>query len=182
MRVLISEKEIENKIEELAQRINDYLSEIKERITKENSNEKEIVFVCVLTGSIFFFSELVRKLKHDVICDFIKVSSYQGTTSTQNVKILKDISTDICDKIVFIVEDIVDTGLTLNKIISLFRERNPFDIVVCTLLDKPAKRIVDVKVDFVGFTIPPEFVVGYGLDYDEKYRNKPFIYCIDKEE
>ncbi|MCS6955199.1 MAG: hypoxanthine phosphoribosyltransferase [Candidatus Calescibacterium sp.] len=173
MRILISEDEIQQKVTSLANEIDQYL--------REENFQEEPVFVCVLTGSIFFFSELVRNLKNDVITEYIKVSSYQGKFSTQNIKILKDISIDITNRIVFIVEDIIDTGLTLNKIISLFRERNPQKILVCTLLDKPSKRLVEVKVDFCGFVIPPEFVVGYGLDYDEKFRNKPYIYVIEEE-
>lgn len=170
MKILISYQEIEKRIEELAKRIDDFLSDL--------SLKDEPIFVCVLTGSIFFFSELVRKLKHEVITDYIKVSSYKGAQTTYNVKILKDISVDIKNRTVFIIEDIVDTGLTLNKIIFLFKEREPRDIFVCTLLDKPSQRIVNIKVDFVGFTIPAEFVVGYGLDLDEKYRNKPYIYTL----
>ncbi|MFN4219791.1 MAG: hypoxanthine phosphoribosyltransferase [bacterium] len=170
MKILISSKEIEKRTDELAKEIDEFIYKL--------SLKEEPFFICVLTGSIFFFSELVRKLKHDVITDYIKVSSYKGTQTTHNVKILKDISLDIKNRVVFIVEDIIDTGLTLNKIVSLFREREPRDIFVCALLDKPSQRIVDVKVDFVGFTIPPEFVVGYGLDFDEKYRNKPYIYTL----
>ncbi|MCS7244374.1 MAG: hypoxanthine phosphoribosyltransferase [Candidatus Calescibacterium sp.] len=173
MRILISEDEIQRKVTSLASEIDQYLE-------RENFRE-EPVFVCVLTGSIFFFSELVRNLKNDVITEYIKVSSYQGKSSTQNIKILKDISIDITNRVVFVIEDIIDTGLTLNKIISLFRERNPQKILVCTLLDKPSKRLVEVKVDFCGFVIPPEFVVGYGLDYNEKFRNKPYIYVIEEE-
>lgn len=170
MKILISYQEIEKRIGELARDIDEFLYNL--------SLEDYPFFICVLTGSIFFFSELIRKIKHEVITDYIKVSSYKGNQTTHNVKILKDISFDIKNRTVFIVEDIVDTGLTLNKIVYLFKEREPKDIFVCTLLDKPSQRIVDVKVDFVGFTIPPEFVVGYGLDFDEKYRNKPYIYTL----
>ncbi|MCS7165821.1 MAG: hypoxanthine phosphoribosyltransferase [Candidatus Calescibacterium sp.] len=172
-KILISEYEIQRRIEELANQIDSYLE-------KEDSDDYP-VFVCVLTGSVFFFSELVRKLKTEVITEYIKVSSYQGKVSTQNVQILKDISVDISNRIVFVIEDIIDTGLTVSKITSLFKERDPAKILVCTLLDKPSKRLVDVKVDFCGFVIPPEFVVGYGLDLDEKYRNKPYIYVFEGE-
>lgn len=174
MKVLISQEKIQDRITELSDSINKFIL--------EKYPNDDIVFICVLTGSIFFFSELLRKIKIEVITDYIKISSYQGKSTSYNVKILKDISVDITDKVVFVIEDIVDTGLTLNKIISLFRERNPKDIIICTLLDKPSQRIIDVKIDFVGFEIPPEFVVGYGLDYNEKFRNKPYIYCLEEDE
>ncbi|MEN3014860.1 MAG: hypoxanthine phosphoribosyltransferase [bacterium] len=175
MKVFIPSAKIQRRIIELSTEIDNYLKQIK------TERDDLPVFVCVLTGSVFFFSELIRNIKHDVVTDYIKVSSYKGKVSTQNVKILKDLSIDITDRIVFVIEDIVDTGITLSKIISLLKERNPRDIKICTLLDKPSKRIVDVKVDFVGFIIPEEFVVGYGLDLDEKYRNKPDIYSIQEE-
>jgi hypoxanthine phosphoribosyltransferase len=146
-------------------------------------NEKEeAVFICILTGSIFFFSDLLRRIKRDVLVDYLKVSSYQGKVSTKNVRILKDLSIDVMDKVVFIVEDIVDTGLTINYIINLLKERKPKEIKVCSLLDKPSQRIVDVDLDFVGFTIPPKFVIGYGLDYNEKYRNKQDILILQEGE
>ncbi len=170
MEILINYNEIQNKIHQLAKEIDNYIDKIQ-----SEQEETDIVFLCVLTGSIFFFSELVRNLKNDVLTEYIKVSSYKGTQTTENVKILKDISIDITNKVVFIVEDIIDTGLTLNKIISLFKERNPKELLICTLLDKPSKRLVDIKIDFCGFVIPPEFVIGYGMDLDEKYRNKPYI-------
>jgi len=174
MRILIPKEEIEKKIDQLAEKINNYLDSLNEK--------EEVVFICILTGSIFFFSDLLRRIKRDVLVDYLKVSSYQGKVSTKNVRILKDLSIDVMDKVVFIVEDIVDTGLTINYIINLLKERKPKEIKVCSLLDKPSQRIVDVDLDFVGFTIPPKFVIGYGLDYNEKYRNKQDILILQEGE
>ncbi|MCX7871461.1 MAG: hypoxanthine phosphoribosyltransferase [bacterium] len=175
MKILLTENQIQSKIKELAKSIDDFL-------IKNKRNENDIpVFISVLTGSIFFFSDLIKNIKSEIIVDYLKVSSYSGDTTTYNVKILKDIEIDIKDKIVFIVEDIVDTGLTLKKIIEFLKDREPRILKICSLLDKPSKRLVKVKVDYKGFEIPPEFVVGYGLDYNELYRNTPYIFIYEQQ-
>lgn len=175
MKILLTENQIQSKIKELAKSIDDFL-------IKNKRDENDIpVFISVLTGSIFFFSDLIKNIKSEIIVDYLKVSSYSGDTTTYNVKILKDIEIDIKDKIVFIVEDIVDTGLTLKKIIEFLKDRKPRTLKVCSLLDKPSKRLVKVKVDYRGFEIPPEFVVGYGLDYNELYRNTPYIFIYEQQ-
>lgn len=175
MKILLTENQIQSKIKELAKSIDDFL-------IKNKRDENDIpVFISVLTGSIFFFSDLIKNIKSEIIVDYLKVSSYSGDTTTYNVKILKDIEIDIKDKIVFIIEDIVDTGLTLKKIIEFLKDRKPRTLKVCSLLDKPSKRLVKVKVDYRGFEIPPEFVVGYGLDYNELYRNTPYIFIYEQQ-
>lgn len=175
MKILLTENQIQSKIKELAKSIDDFL-------IKNKRDENDIpVFISVLTGSIFFFSDLIKNIKSEIIVDYLKVSSYSGDTTTYNVKILKDIEIDIKDKIVFIVEDIVDTGLTLKKIIEFLKDREPRILKICSLLDKPSKRLVKVKVDYKGFEIPPEFVVGYGLDYNELYRNTPYIFIYEQQ-
>ncbi len=175
MKVLLTENQIQSKIKELAKSIDDFL-------LKNKKNENDIpVFISVLTGSIFFFSDLIKNIKSDIIVDYLKVSSYSGDTTTYNVKILKDIEIDINDKIVFIIEDIVDTGLTLKKIIEFLKDRKPRILKICSLLDKPSKRLAKIKVDYKGFEIPPEFVVGYGLDYNELYRNIPYIFVYEQQ-
>ncbi|MGB9638374.1 MAG: hypoxanthine phosphoribosyltransferase [bacterium] len=174
-KILLTQEQIQAKVEQLAQLIDDF-------IIKNKRDENDIpVFLAVLTGSIFFFSDLIKKIKSDIIVDYLKVSSYYGNTTTYNVKILKDIEIDINDKIVFVIEDIVDTGLTLKKIIEFLKDRKPRILKICSLLDKPSKRLVKVKVDYKGFEIPPEFVVGYGLDYNELYRNIPYIFVYQKK-
>ena len=175
-KILLTEEQIQIRIKELAKSLDDFI--IQNRI-----DENDIpIFIAVLTGSIFFFSDLIKNIKSDIIVDYLKVSSYSGNTTTYNVKILKDIEEDIQGKMVFIIEDIVDTGLTLKKIIEFLKDRKPRILKVCSLLDKPSKRLVKVKIDFKGFEIPEEFVVGYGLDYDELYRNIPYIFIYDQKE
>lgn len=164
IKVLISEKDVESKIKELALAIN------------KDYEGKEILLVCILKGSVMFFGELAKSITVPVYFDFMQVSSYgSGTTSSGELKIKKDLEENIEGKHVILVEDIVDSGNTLSRLIDMLDKRNPASIKVCTLLDKPDRRVVDVNVDYNGFVIPDVFVVGYGLDCDQKYRNLPYV-------
>lgn len=162
--VLISREKVEERIKELAKEIEkDYAG-------------KELVCVGLLKGSVMFMADLIKAVDLDLRIDFMKVSSYgSGTNSTGVVKILKDVDVDLAGKDVLIVEDIIDTGLTILNVKDFLSKKNPKSVKVCTLLDKPSRRKVEVKGEYVGFEIPDEFVVGYGLDLDEKYRNIPFV-------
>ena len=161
---LISREEIQKKVGELAEQINkDYAA-------------KEIYMICVLKGGISFLVDLSRKINSDVIFDFMVVSSYGSeTTSSGIIKIKKDLDGNIEGKDVLLIEDIIDSGNTLNQLRNFLMVRNPASLKICTILDKPSRRVVDVPVDYIGFQIPDEFVVGYGLDYDQKYRNLDYI-------
>lgn len=132
--------------------------------------------VCVLKGGSFFMCELAKRISVPVSLDFMSVSSYGGDTKSSGVvRIVKDLDEPLKDKHVIVIEDIVDSGRTLSYLLDMLQSRGPADVKLCTLLDKPDRRVVDVKVDYTGFEIPDEFVVGYGLDYDQKYRNLPYI-------
>ena len=164
-RVLIDEESLKLKIKQLAKTINDYYKD-----------KDEVILVGILKGSVMFMAELAKHIKLEINLEFMAVSSYDsGTISSGNVKILKDLDTDIKDKNVLLVEDIIDTGHTLLKLRNNLEKRDPKDIKIVTLLDKPERREVDIKPDWYGFKIPNEFVVGFGLDYDQKYRNLPYI-------
>ena len=163
-RTLFSQEEIDRRLEELAAEINrDYAG-------------KEPMLISVLRGSFVFMADLTRKITLPCTVDFMAVSSYgKGTTSSGQVQITKDLSDDIEGKDILVVDDILDSGNTLSYLMKLLQARHPASIRLCTLLDKPERRVVPVQADYVGFTIPDEFVVGYGLDYAEKYRNLPYI-------
>lgn len=153
--------------EEIAKRV----AQLGEQISKDYRGES-ITLVCTLRGASIFFADLAREIDGDVEMDFIAVSSYgSGTSSSGEVKMVKDLSAPIKDKNVIVVEDIIDTGITLNYLKKLLLARAPKSLKVCALLDKPSRRKVDFKGDYIGFEIENEFVVGYGLDYDEKMRN-----------
>ena len=145
-----------------------------EQITKDYTGKKLLV-VSVLKGSIVFMADLLREIKCDCQIDFLAVSSYSGTKTTGVVKFKKDLDIDPDGMDILIVEDILDSGVTLAYLSEVLKGRNANSIKICTLLDKPANRKADIKADYVGKTIPDEFVIGYGLDYDEKYRNLPYI-------
>ena len=168
-RIFFSAEEIDKRLEEMAGEINrDYAG-------------KELMLISVLRGSFVFMADLTRKITLPCTVDFLAVSSYgKGTTSSGQVQITKDLSDDIEGKDILVVEDILDSGNTLSYLMKLLRARHPASIRLCTLLDKPERRVVPVEVDYVGFTIPDEFVVGYGLDYDQKYRNLPFIGVVEQ--
>ena len=161
---LINEEVVKNRIKELASMIS------------KDYEGKEITLICILKGSIFFTCDLAKRLTVPVKFDFMSVASYgSGTESSGRVKIVKDLDDPIEGKDVLVIEDIIDSGRTLSHLMKLLQVRNPNSIKLCTLLDKPDRRVVDVNVDYTGFVIPDEFVVGYGLDYDQKYRNLPYI-------
>ena len=163
-RVLFTEEELKQRVKEIARRIDaDYAG-------------KEPLLISVLRGSFVFMADLVREITLPCTVDFMAVSSYGGgTTSSGQVKIVKDLSESIEGRDVLVVEDILDSGNTLSYLLKLLEARHPASIRLCTLLDKPERRTKPVAVQYTGFTIPDEFVVGYGLDYDEKYRNLPYI-------
>ena len=170
IKVLIPEEELTARIAELG-----------EQISKDYEGE-EVFLVCILKGSAFFATELAKRITVPVIIDFMATSSYgSGTVSTGEVKIKKDLDLGIEGKNVIIVEDIIDSGNTLHYLSKIFAERNAKSVKMVTMLDKPDRREVDVPVDYTGFAIPDEFVVGYGLDYDQKYRNLPYIGVVEFE-
>jgi len=169
--ILLTEEEIAAKVAELGSRIGaDYA-------------DRRLTLVSVLKGSLPFMADLMRAIPVPVRIDLMEVSSYGGTTTESSglVRILKDLSATIEGEEVLIVEDIIDTGLTLNYLVRYLRGKNPRSLRICTLLDKPARRLVDIPVDYVGFTIPDQFVVGYGLDYGEYYRNLRFVGVLRPE-
>lgn len=156
----------------------DELSEICKRLGDQISRDyegKKLLVVSVLKGAVVFMADLLREIKCDCIIDFIAVSSYSGTKTTGVVKFKKDLDIDPDGMDILIVEDILDSGITLSYLSGVLKGRNANSIKICTLLDKPANRKADISADYVGKVIPDEFVVGYGLDYDEKYRNLPYV-------
>lgn len=169
IRELVSEKDVDERIVELGKQIS------------KDYEGKQVHLICVLKGGVFFMCELAKRISVPVSMDFMSVSSYgDDTKSSGVVKIVKDLDEAIEGKDVLIVEDIIDSGRTLNYLIQILKKRNPASIRLCTLLDKPERRVTDVKVDYVGFNIPDEFVVGYGLDYAQKYRNLPYIGVVEQ--
>ena len=164
MRVLISEEELQAKIDELAA-----------AITADYEGTRPVL-VCVLKGAVFFIADLARRLPFDLEIEFMAVSSYgHSTDSSGVVRILKDLDTDIEGRHVLIVEDIIDSGLTLQYLTRSLKARNPASLEIVTLLTKPSRRTAELECRYTGFEIPNEFVVGYGLDYAEKYRNLPYL-------
>lgn len=164
IKVLISEEKLQARIQELAKQIeNDYKG-------------KQITFICILKGSVFFTVDLAKRIDTDVRLEFIRVSSYGGdTVSSGEIKMKLDLKDSIQGKDVVVIEDIIDTGRTLKYLVEYLELKKPNSIRLCTLLNKKERRVCDVDVDYIGFEIPDEFVIGYGLDYDEKYRNLPYI-------
>ena len=168
--VLISEQQLRDKVAELGA-----------RITKDYQG-KHPVIVCILKGSVVFMADLMRAIALDIDIDFMVVSSYgAGTKSGGNVKIIKDLSVDITNRDVIIIEDILDSGNTLSNLIRLLECRGAASIKLCALLNKPERRTAEVTLDYEGFVIPDEFVVGYGLDYNETYRNLPYVGVLKEE-
>ena len=171
IKVLISEEEVDARIRELG-----------EKISKEYEG-KQIHLICVLKGGVFFMCELAKRITVPVSMDFMCVGSYgDGTKSSGVVRLAKDLYESIENKEVLIVEDIIDSGNTLYYLMDVLRHRKPASLRLCTLLDKPDRRVKDVHVDWTGFEIPDEFVVGYGLDYAQKYRNLPYIGVVEVAE
>ena len=155
------------------------IARMGEQISKDYEGES-VYLLCILKGGVFFTTELAKHITVPVNIDFMSVSSYGGeTTSSGIVRIVKDLDTPIEGKNVLIAEDIIDTGRTLAYLMEHLKQRKPKSLKLCTLLDKPDRRVSDVKVDYTGFEIPDEFVVGYGLDYDQRYRNLPYVGVIE---
>ncbi|MCM1049290.1 MAG: hypoxanthine phosphoribosyltransferase [Clostridiales bacterium] len=155
--------------------VNARIREIGEQISKDYAG-KSIHLVCILKGGSFFMCELAKRITVPVSMDFMSVSSYGGSTESSGVvKIIKDLDEPLENRNVLVVEDIVDTGRTISYLLELLKGRGAAEVKLCSLLDKPERRVVDVKADYTGFQIPDEFVVGYGMDYDQKYRNLPYI-------
>ena len=164
IRVLLTEEEVDKRIQEIG-----------EQISKDYAG-KQVHLVCVLKGGSFFMCELAKRITVPVSLAFMSVSSYGSDTKSSGVvKIVKDLDESLKDKDVIVVEDIVDSGRTLSYLLEMLRDRGPASLRLCTLLDKPERRVIDVHVDYTGFNIPDEFVVGYGLDYDQRYRHLPYI-------
>lgn len=170
LKILISEKELHDKVKELGAKISaDYAG-------------KNLMMVSVLKGSVVFMADLMRAITIPCEIDFMSVSSYGSDVKTSGVvKIIKDLDQELAGKDLLIVEDILDSGMTLSYIAGLLKQRGPSSICLCTLLDKPERRQAEVSADYFGFVVPDEFVVGYGLDYAEKYRNLPYVGVLKPE-
>ena len=165
--ILINESRLEKRIEELGKQI------------EKDYKGKEIVFIGILKGSVMFMTQLAKSIKNSVEFDFMDVSSYEGTESTGKIKVNKDIRNSIEGKDIIIVEDIIDTGRTLTYLIEYLKQKNPSSLKIATMLSKPSRRVMELNVDYIGFAIDDKFVVGYGLDYNEKYRKLPYIGYIE---
>lgn len=171
VRIMLSEEKVDERIAELAKQIS------------EDYAGRSVHLVCILKGSIFFTCELAKRITVPVTLDFMSVSSYGADTKSSGVvKLVKDLDEPLEGKDVIVIEDIIDSGRTLSYLLENLGRRKPASLRLCTLLDKPDRRVTDVKVDYTGFEIPDEFVVGYGLDYAQRYRNLPYIGIISFEE
>jgi len=166
-KVLFSEEELQKRIKEMAKEIDSYYQ------------GKEIIAVCILKGAVFFATDLLKRMETTMDVEFLRASSYVGTESTGEVKINMDLSADIEGKDVLIVEDIADTGTTLKYLVDYLKSKNPNTLKVAVLLDKKERRKVELQLDYVGFDIPNKFVVGYGFDIDQKYRNLPYVGYVE---
>ena len=170
-KVLINEKTIQERTRQLAEEIT------------EDYQGKKLTLICILKGSIFFFTDLTRRINLDTELEFVRISSYAGENSTGDINLKVDLDNPVTGKDVIVIEDIIDTGRTLSYFMKHLQKQKPNSLRLCTLLDKPERREVDdVKVDYTGFTIPNRFVIGYGLDLDEQYRTIPQINCIINED
>lgn len=168
IKVLISKEQIENRVKELAKQI------------RKDYKEKTITTICLLKGSLFFTADLTREIGGKIYLEFMQLSSYEGENTTGTIKLKKDIDfSEIKGKDVLIIEDIVDTGITLNYTLEHIKKAGANSVKVCTLLNKPSRRKIKVPIDYVGFEIENKFVLGYGMDYDQLYRNLPYIGYIE---
>jgi len=170
MKMLLSESEIKKRVKELAD------------IISKDYKDKTPIFIGILNGSYVFMADLLRELSISAEVDFVKIRSYEGDSSTGTIKFRKDISADIDDRDIIIVEDIVDSGFTINFLVNRLKESGPKSVSVATILFKKEVAKLDFEIDYVGFEIPPEFVVGYGLDHDEKYRNLKDVMVMEPED
>lgn len=169
-KILISEEELENKVKALGAKI------------AADYKNKDLLLVCVLKGAVIFVSDLMRTIDLPLDIDFMAISSYGSNTKSSGVvRILKDLNASIEGRHVLIVEDIIDSGLTLSYLVDNLKSRGPASVEICTILDKPDRRVADLEIKYIGFQVPDEFVVGYGLDYAEKYRNLPYIAVLKEE-
>lgn len=169
-RILISKEEIKNRVKELGKQIS------------EDLKDEDVIVIGVLKGCIMFLADIIRELNLKADLDFMICSSYgDDTESSGNVKIIKDVNVDVKDKVVLIIEDIIDSGRTMANLKEIFKVRQCKAFKICTLLDKTGRRVTDIKADYIGFDVPNEFVVGYGLDYSGKYRNLPEIGVLKAE-
>lgn len=168
--VMISKEEIQKRITELGAEIS------------KDYKDQSIMAICVLKGAVLFMSDLIREINVETKIDFMAVSSYGASThSTGVVRILKDLDTNIEGENVLVIEDIIDTGLTLKYLKEYLLARNPKSLKICTLLDKPERRVVEIEAEYIGFSIENKFIVGYGLDYNQLYRNLPYISYLEEE-
>lgn len=163
-----------------AEAIKERVKVLASEIIKDYNQNNPPVFIGILKGSLYFFSDLTREIPFDTEIEFMSISSYGSATKTSGViNITKDLEVSITDRHVLIIEDIVDTGLTLNFLLKNLKTRNPTTIRVCALLDKPSRRQINVPIAYLGFTIPDKFVIGYGLDFEQRYRNLPYIGTLE---
>jgi hypoxanthine phosphoribosyltransferase len=170
MKLLISEHDIKKRVKELAEQIT------------EDYKDKSPIFVGILNGCYVFMADLLREVKIDTEVDFVKIRSYKADSSTGTIKFRKDISADINNRHIIIVEDIIDSGFTINFLVNRLKNSGPKSVAVASILFKKEVAKIDFEVDYIGFEIPPEFVVGYGLDYDEKYRNLKDVMVLEPED
>ena len=169
--ILITQDEIVDKCKELGKEITEYYKDY----------EVKPLFVTLMKGGIPFLAELMKHVEFDLEMHYMDVSSYQGTESVGDIKIIKDLDISIVDKDILLIEDIIDTGITLSKVIGLLLNKGAKSVKCASLLDKPSRRIDQVSADFVGFVIPDEFVIGFGLDYNQKFRNLPYVAILKEE-
>ncbi len=162
------------------ERISERVAELGEEITKDYKN-KLLNIIAISNGAVIFAADLIRKIRLPLHLDVVSAASYSGTESSREVELQTKLKLDISGRHVLIVDDILDTGRTISKVKEFVEKQNPADIRICMLLDKPSRRIIDLKSDYAGFDIPDKFVVGYGLDYNERYRNLPYIGLLPSE-
>lgn len=168
LKELISREEIEKRISELAEELDTHYE------------GKEIIALCVMRGSVFFAVELTLKMKTKMRLEFITLSSYNGTESSGNIELVENLRESLENKDVLIIEDIIDTGRTMSYLLEYLKSKNPRSLKLCVLADKPSRRVVEVPIDYIGFEVPNKFIVGYGFDIDNYYRNIPYIGYIEE--
>ncbi len=168
LKILLTEEQIQKRVQELG-------AQITADLKKTNGEGERPVFLCTLKGAVYFFADVTKNIKHPLMLDFARLSSYKNSMESGEMELISDFTTDISGKDVIIVEDIIDSGKTLNYFVNLLKQRKPRSIKICAFLDKKERRQVEIKADYVAFDIDCGFVVGYGLDYAEKYRELPYL-------